>query len=210
MVPRLLTRALVALAVPALLAPAVSAPAVAAPAKGPEVPTVEQVARIYPQLAEATAEVASEKVRALGPNCKEGKPIPGASATSAFYLVESDDPTQILAAPMVLVGAFRFRTERQASSYFTGIDEAFTECAVPTDDEEGGPRITFEKIRFRLGDERVGYVMTSRFMMRKSVTQQLIVRSGKTIVLAGVLGAGKRWTVKHAVRLTALGLRTAR
>jgi hypothetical protein len=209
MIPRLLSRALVALAVPALVVPALSAPAAAAPAKGPEVPTVEQVAKIYPMLEGATAELVPQKVRALQANCKEGEPIPGATATTAFYTVETDDPMEIFGSPMVLVGSFRFRTERQASSYFAGIDEMLTTCDVP-DEEEDGPRVKIEKIRFRLGDERAGYVVTARMMMQKYVAQQFVVRSGKTVVLTAVLGAGKRATVKHAVRLTALALRTAR
>jgi hypothetical protein len=208
---RRLTRALVALAVPALTVTALSTPAEAA-AKGPKVPTVDQVATVYPHVAGGTAYPSSGKVYGPGRNCKPGKPIKGASATSASY--QSADPMDYASTgekPMLSVSAMRFRTTQDAIDYLHGTKNV-GKCPVkdPVTGEEVKVKVKLKKIRFKLGDERQGWTITSTMSGLTSISHSLLVRDGKFIVSAFVMSTdGQEPPVKKAVDLTALTLKTA-
>lgn len=208
---RRLTRALVALAVPALTITALGTPAEAA-TKGPKVPTVEQVATVYPHLAGGTSYPSSGKVYGPGKKCKTGKPIKGASATSASY--QSADPMDYASTgerPMLSVSAMRFRTTRDAIDYLHG-NKSVTTCPVkdPVTGEQVKVKVTLKRIRFSLGDERQGWTITSTMSGMTSISHSLLVRDGKVIVSAFAMSTdGHEPVVRKAVDLTALTLKTA-
>lgn len=206
-----LTRALIALAVPALTVSALTTPATAA-TKGPAVPTVEQVAKVYPHLAGGTAYAASSKVLGLGRNCKPGKPIKGASATTASYT--SADPADYAATaarPMVYASAMRFRSAQDAIAYLHASTKGAGKCPV-TDPATGEHvKVSIKKIRFKLGDERWGYTVTASMADVTTVSHSLLVRAGKVVVSTGAMSMdGAAPDVARAVKLTAVALRTAR
>lgn len=210
---RQLTRTLIALAVPALTVAALAAPspagAAAPAAKGPKVPTVAQVAKTYPHLAGGTSYDASSKVIGIGKNCKPGKPIKGATMTSSSYqAAEYAAPTAT--EPMVYVSAMRFRNADDAIDYLHATSTSTTKC--PTG--PGGPgadvKVKVKKIRFKLGDERWGWTITSTTSGQTSVMHSLLVRDGRFVVSAGAMALdGGTPVVKKAIQLTALTLKTA-
>lgn len=208
MISPLLARVLVALAAPALAVSALALPAGAAPAKGPDTPTVPQLATVYPQLDETTVTTEAFTVKTALEDCSDGKRVPGATGTTASY--DGGEPTEdsiFGVDPYVLVAAFSFRSAADASSYLKDISAVLPACAGLGDDVDS----TTERIRFKVGDERAGYVVTTETMGSTFVTQQLLARSGKTLVFANVLStARKPPAVRKAVRLTALALKTAR
>lgn len=203
-----LARALLALALPLVAVPALTTAAHAAP-KGPDVPTVEQVAKIYPQLQGGTADVESTKAPSAGKNCSDGKPVPGSRASIATYLPSDDDPASFgQDTPMVMVAAMSFRSVRQASSYFDDFSESMAECTSDAmEHDEEGVRVTTKKIRFGLGDERFGSTSLVKGFGMAMSTHVLVVREGKAVVMAMVLGS--KSPVAKALRLTRAAVRAA-
>lgn len=207
---RRLTRALIALAVPALTVSALSAPANAA-AKGPAVPSVAKVAKIYPHLAGGTSDPITSKLNWPSKKCgKQGKVIKGAKATFASYL--SADPADYAATaekPMTYVSAMKFRNAKDAIKYLHGTSKG-AKCPVKDPTTGKDVKVKIKKIKFRLGDERTGYTVTASIAGQKSVNHSLLVRDGKYIVTAGVMAMdGKTPNTKKAIKLTGLVLKTA-
>lgn len=206
---RRLTRALAALAVPTLAATALATPAEAA--AGPKVPTVDQVATVYPHLAGGTSAPTSSKVFGPGKNCKPGKAIKGATQTSTTYI--SADPTAYLttaAQPLVSVTAMRFRSAGDAIDWLHGTGKNTKKCAGGTPGTPG-PKVDvkLKKINFTLGDERQGWTITASMEGMTMVSHSLTVRAGKHIVFAYVSSMEGEPPVKKAINTTALALKTA-
>jgi hypothetical protein len=207
---RQLSRALIALAVPALTVTALAAPSPATAAvKGPKVPTVAQVAKIYPYLDGGTSYDSSSKVYGIGKNCKQGKAIKGATATSASYqAAEYAPPTAT--EPMVYVSAMRFRNADDAIDYLHATTKNTKKCPTGPGTPGSDVKVKIKKIAFKLGDERWGYTVTATMDDQTTVSHTLLVRDGKYIVNAGAMSMdGKAPVVKKAVQLTALTLKTA-
>ncbi|HTW17222.1 MAG TPA: hypothetical protein VMF51_18980 [Nocardioides sp.] len=207
---RRLTRALIALAVPALTVTALSAPATAA-AKGPAVPSVAKVAKIYPHLAGGTSDPTSSKLHWPSKKCgKQGKVIKGAKATFALY--SSADPADYAytaAKPMTYVSAMKFRNAKDAIKYLHGTSKG-AKCPVKDPSTGKDMKVKIKKIKFRLGDERWGYTATVTMAGEKSVSHSLLVREGKYIVSASAMSLdGKAPNTKKAIKLTGLALKTA-
>lgn len=114
----------------------------------------------------------------------------------------------VVMAPSVVVGAVAFRSRRDASVFLGGFADNLGDCLA----SELGTRddtVTTRRIRFGLGDQRLGLVMTVRVGRRAVTDHLLLVREGRTVVLVGSTATGRAVTAK-AVRLTRLALRTAR
>lgn len=206
---RRLTTALIALAVPALTVSALSTPATAA-VKGPKVPTVAQVAKIYPHLDGGTSYPSSGKVYGAGKNCKPGKAIKGATMTSASYL--SADPADYAATaekPMTYVSAIRFKDADDAIAYLHGAKNT-GKCPVKDPSTGQDVKVKLKKITFKLGDERQGWTVTATMSGQTMVSHSLMVRDGRFVINAGVMAMdGREPAVKKAIKLTALTLKTA-
>lgn len=205
-----LARALLALALSLVAVPALATPADAAP-KGPAVPTVKQVARIYPHLKGGTADVDSQAVPALTGDCEEGKPVRGSRGTMAHYEPsESPSYEDLFRQPFVLTGALSFRSVRDASDYYDELTESATRCLslLEPDPAAHGVTVTTRKIRFGLGDERYGSTTTASRRKRTAVNHTLVVRDGRIVTVSVVFAAGRTPTGK-AVRLARVTLRTA-
>lgn len=216
MTHRWLTRALVAVAVPALLVPALSSSATAAP-KPPAVPTLDAVSKIYPHLADGTADVTRKrKVRMPQTSCKGGAVIKGATGQEAVYApdIESMSLEDVEALeftgkePMVSVAAEVFPTSRVASQYLRASLTEGEDCAVALDDDD----MHLKKIRFQLGAERWGFQLRMGTKKAPLIANFLLVRSGKTIVtVTSTSLSGKAApSIAKSVDLTRLALKTAR
>lgn len=205
---RRLARALVALAVPALAVPALTTPAVAA-AKGPAVPTIEEVAEIYPHLEGGTAEIETDPVPRIEDDCSNGKPYAGSRLRSAFY--DEADPSYHWTAkkPLVSASAMSFRKVGQATEFLGDFATAATTTACFGGDVDSEVTVTTKKIRFALGDERVGLTVTVKMMGQKSVFHVLLARQGKVVAVTTAMSSPAASPVKKAVRLERLVLRTA-
>ena len=214
---RRLSRALIALAVPAILTtPALVPSATAAPA-GPGVPTVTQVASVYPHLAGGTSTESTSKVHGPGRRCRTGKPIKGASARSASYQapIDATDPTSFQmtgAKPGVFVTAMRFPSARSAIAYLHRSTSSAKKCPATTHGGVGSQvRAKTTRIRFRLGDERWGYQTQVSYGGQTVVSDNLFVRAGNIIVLTGAMSTdGTAPSVPKAVQLTKVALKAAR
>lgn len=202
-----LARTALALALPALALTTVAAPAVAA-APGPAVPSVEQVARIYPFLDGGSSEVEASKVPRLMEDCSEGRPYAGSRARIAGYSSDgsSADP---FAEPIVLVGTLSLRSVREASEVTRAFADGFTSCTGADADEEDGLHATVRKVRFRAGEERSGFTVTIREQGQRYVQHVLTARTGKRVVLVVVMSFRGGSPVAKAIQLTRLGVRVA-
>ena len=205
---RRLSRALVALAVPALLVPTLSTPAVAA--KGPGVPSVTKVAKLYPYLAGGSATTSTTKVTRIGKDCKPGKPIKGAKATTATY--SPADPaaaTGTADSPVVFVSAMKFRSTKDAVSYLRQGSKATTCSAAIGGGED--VKVKAKKFKVKLGDQSLGYTATVTFSGQAFTSQSVLVRDGKRIVTAGASAIdGSVPDKKKAISLAALAVKAAR
>ena len=198
---RWLTRALIALAVPALTVTAATSSATAAGAA--KVPTIDQVAQIWTHLDGGSAYESTSKVLGPGKKCKQGKPIKGATATSASYSPDytSGDPDVFEITgerPMVSLTAMKFPTAKAAIKYLHGYDKAYKNCPGGGSGGGGGGgtggmkcKTSMKKIAFDLGDERHGYqykmTCTKAGETTHSVFNTLFSRKGKFIVYANIM-----------------------
>jgi hypothetical protein len=203
-----------ALTIPAMTIPALTIPALAAPAgtapKGPQLPSVEQVAKIYPHLDGGTADVESSPVPALDEECQDGKPIKGSRLSIALYTPA--DPTSMATLtrkPIVITAALSFRSLRAAQGYYDDFADEASSC-LGLDDLTGTPdgaEVTTKRIRFRLGDERSGGTTTLTHRKRTATSHVLLVREGRTLVLSVVIGRDN--PAAKAVRLARTTLAAA-
>ncbi|MBZ5739807.1 hypothetical protein [Nocardioides mangrovi] len=196
---RWLSRTLIAFAVPAVLASAL-APAATAAATA-QVPTIDQVAAIYPHLDGGTASESTGKVYGPGKKCKPGKAIKGASSRSASYSPDysSGDPDVYVVDgdhPSVSVTAMRFPSTKAAVKYLHGYGKSTKDCGGGTGGGGGGGHqpdcdTSMKKIRFSLGDERWGYQMRSTCRISgqtsSSVLNMLFARQGRYVVYANAM-----------------------
>lgn len=213
---RLVNRVLIALAVPALLIPAASATA----AGTAQVPTIDEVAKIYTHLDGGSSYESSSKVFGPGKKCKPGKAIKGASATSATYNPDysSGDPSVFEITgetPMVSVTAMKFPSAKSAIAYLHGYDKSAKDC-VPggggggNGGGDGGPKCktSMKKIAFTLGDERYGYQIKAKCKDSSSVINTLFSRKGQFIVYANVMSMdASAPSIPDSVDLTELALK---
>jgi hypothetical protein len=205
---RWLSQALVALAVPALLVPTLSSPAVAA--KGPAVPSVAKVAKIYPYLAGGSSTESTTKVTRIDKNCKSGKAVKGAKATAAAY--SPADPATASGtadSPLVFVSAMTFRSAKDAVSYLRQSSKA-TKCssAIGLGDDV---KVKVKKFKVKLGDQSLGYTATVTFSGQAFTSQSVLVRAGKHIVTAGASATdGSVPNKKSAISLVKLAVKSAR
>ncbi|HEY0888253.1 MAG TPA: hypothetical protein VGE38_01405 [Nocardioides sp.] len=214
---RWLTRALIALVVPATLAaPALTTSATAA-VNGPGVPTVAQVATVYPHFAGGTSSESTSKVLGPGKKCKPGKPIKGASARTASYSapVNYEDPTSYLmtgARPGVFVSAMRFPTAKAAIKYLHSSSASTKKCPVATPTIDGQKvKAKIKPIRFKLGNERWGYQTTATYSGQTVIGNTLFVRSGKFVVYASAMSMdGTAPSIPQSIQLTKLALSAVR
>lgn len=213
---RWLSRALVALVAPAALNVPALVPTASA-AAGPGVPSVTEVAAIYPHLAGGTSSESTSKVIGPGRNCKPGKPVKGASARSASYLapLTSTDPTDFAmtgAKPGVFVSAMRFRSAKSAIDYLHKSSKSTRTCPVPSPSGDGTTvKAKTTRIRFKLGDERWGYKSQISVSGQTVISDTLFVRDGKYVVYASAFSVdGVAPSVPKAIQLTKLALRSVR
>jgi hypothetical protein len=220
---RWMTRALIALAVPALTVPALASAATAAGTV--DVPTITDVAGIYPHLEGGTASESTSTVYGPGKKCKPGKPIKGASATSASYSPDytSGDPSVYVIDgehPSLSVTAMEFPSTKAAVQYLHGYATSTKHCpgGTPGGGGSGGggqPDCTAKtkKIKFTLGDERWGYQMRSTCRISgqttSSVFNMLFVRDGKFVVYANAMSLdASAPSIPKSIDLTALALKS--
>jgi hypothetical protein len=212
---RWLNRALVALVVPATLTAPALVPSATAAAKGPGVPSVATVAKIYPHFAGGTSSESTSKVIGPGKKCKPGKAIKGASARSASYMAPftSTDPTDFAmtgAKPGVFVSAMRFRSAKSAIDYLHKSSSSTKKCPVST---PTGTKVKAKmtRIKFRLGDERWGYKSQITINGQTIISDMLFVRDGKFVVYASAMSTdGVAPSVPKAIQLTKVALKAAR
>jgi hypothetical protein len=215
---RLLNRALVALAVPALVVPALVAPATAA-GKGPGVPAIPAVAKIYPHLKGGHATVTAQpKIFGPGKKCKQGKVIKGASGRMATYLApfNTNDPDAFAMTgrkPSLYVSALKFPTAKSAVRYLHGWSTSTKKCPVSgAGGGTGGPKvkITMKKIRFTLGNERWGYQVKVVTKQLTTISNTLFVRKGRYVVYTGATSMdGVAPSIPKSVQFTKTALRAA-
>lgn len=214
---RWLSRALIALVVPATLtAPALTSSATAA-VKGPGVPTVAQVASVYPHFAGGTSSESTSKVLGPGKRCKPGKPIKRASARTASYSapVNYEDPTSYLmtgARPGVFVSAMRFPSAKAAVQYLHSSSTSTKKCPVAVPSGDGTKvKAKTKRIKFKLGDERWGYRTTVTYSGQTIISNTLFVRAGRFVVYTSSMSTdGTAPSVPQSIKLTKLALKAAR
>jgi hypothetical protein len=198
---RWLTRALIALAVPALTVPAIASSATAAATA--QVPTIDQVAKIWTHVEGGTAYESTSKVYGPGRKCKPGKAIKGASARTASYSPDytSGDPDVFEVTgetPMLSVTAMKFPSTKSAIAYLHGHGKSAKDCPGGGGTGGGGGgtggmkcKSSMKKIAFKLGDERWGYQYKMKCTQdgetTHSVFNTLFARKGKFIVYANVM-----------------------
>jgi hypothetical protein len=218
---RWLSRALIALVAPAVIIPA--ATSATAAGSGPQVPTIEAVAKIYPHLEGGTASVSTSKVHGPGKDCKAGKVIKGASARYASYSPDysSGDPDAYAVTgkrPSVSVSAMKFPSTKSAIDYLHGSEKSTKDCPTPGTGGNGGDGPTCDtstkKIAFTLGDERWGYQIKSTCDFGGQTTTMvfntLFVRKANYIVYTSAMSMdGTAPSTSKSVSLTKLGLKTA-
>jgi hypothetical protein len=219
---RWLTRALIALALPALTVTAATSSATAAAAA--KVPTIEAVAGIYPHLEGGSAYESTGKVLGPGKKCKPGKPIKGASATSASYSPDytsgNPDVFEITGkTPMVSVTAMKFPTKKAAVAYLHGYGKTAKDCPAGGGGGGGGGgtggmkcKTSMKKIAFHLGDERWGYQYkmkcTKAGETTTSVFNSLFSRKGKFVVYANLMSMdASAPSIPKSVDLTELAMK---
>jgi hypothetical protein len=214
---RWLSRALIALVVPATLTAPALVPSATAAAKGPGVPSVSSVAKIYPHFAGGTSSESTSKVIGPGKKCKPGKAIKGASARFASYMapLTSTDPTDFAmtgAKPGVFVSAMRFRSAKSAIAYLHKSSSSTKKCPVPSPTGDGTKvKATMSKIKFKLGDERWGYKSQVTVNGQTIISDTLFVRDGKFVVYASAMSMdGRAPSVPRAIQLTKVALQAAR
>ena len=211
---RLVNRVLIALAVPALLIPAASATA----AGTAQVPSIDEVAKIYKHLDGGSAYESTSKVFGPGKKCKPGKAIKGASATSATYNPDyssGEIPEITGKTPMVSVTAMKFPSAKSAIAYLHGYDKSAKDCGAGGDGGgsgggSGGPKCkaSMKKIAFKLGDERYGYQFKSKCKDSASVINTLFTRKGQFVVYANVMSMNATApSIPDSVDLTELALK---
>ena len=214
---RWLSRALVALVVPATLTVPALVQTADAATRGPGVPSVAAVAKIYPHLAGGTASESTSKVIGPGKNCKPGKPIKGASARFASYMapLTSTDPTDFQMSgvkPGVFVSAMRFPSARSAVTYLHKSSASTKRCPVPSPAGDGTQvRAKTTRIKFKLGDERWGFKSQVSLSGQTVISDTLFVRAGKYVVYVSTTSMdGTAPSVPRAVQLTRLALKSVR
>lgn len=212
MTHRWLARALVAVAVPALLVPALVSSASAAPT-APSVPTLEDVAKIYPHLEGGTVDVTRErKIRMPEKTCKRGAVIKGATGQEVMYAPDIESMEDVDAfevtgeEPMVSVTAEVFPGARVASQYLRAALTDGTDC-----EEHQGDEFQMKKIRFKLGSERWGFQVRMGPKTAPMIGNLLVVRSGKRIVaVTSVSFTGKAGpSTAKTIALARLAVKTA-
>ena len=220
---RWLTRALIALAVPALTVPVIASSATAA-ASYPDVPTIDDVAKIYTHLDGGTASDSTSKVYGPGKKCKPGKAIDGAGARSASYSPDytSGDPDVYVIDgehPMISVTAMKFPNTKAAIKYLHGYSKTAKDCPGGGSGGGGGGGggsscdTSMKKIKFNLGDERWGYQYKSTCrtggQTTTSVFNMLFSRDGKYIVYTTAMSMDETApSIPKSIDLTDLALKS--
>ena len=194
---RWLPRALIALAAPVLAVAATTTSATAA-ASGAQVPSIDDVAQIYPHLEGGTANESAGKVYGPGKKCNTTKVIKGASQRSASYSPDysSGDPDAFSMTgdhPGVSATAMQFPSTKAAAKYLHGYAAQAKKCPGTNPGGGGGGggggshcKSSMKKIEFNLGDERWGYQITSTCKVGDRTTSMvlnsLFARDGRFIV----------------------------
>ena len=214
MTRRRLTRALIALTVPALLVPALASSATAAEA--PSVPTLAQVAKVYPFLDGGTADVTHEKVYEAGRNCKQGDPIKGARSKTATYAApmdseSMDDYAVTGAKPAIVISAVRLPSAKIARSYLAGGRFEIKNCADKS--ELGAQKSTYKikTIAFKLDAPHWGYQISWKSHKTRTIVNALFARDGATVVslMSFSLQGRQGPSVGKSIDLVALALKSA-
>lgn len=203
--PRLLRplRLLAAVTLSALLAiglaPAASATAV------PDVPTIAQVAKVYPFLSKGTAyDYPMTKVEAPGKKCGKTVVIKGAKGHTASYAIPGSG-LSTAKKPSVMVTALRFRSATSAKSFLAKSGKRAGRCPGPDMD------VKVTKLKVNLGDQSWGVTIKATDGDTTYASQSLMVRSGKLIVTTIVGSAdGKAPKAKKAIAILKVGLKAAR
>lgn len=209
MTRRWLTRALLAVALPALLVPTAAAPASAAP-RAPEVPTLAQVAKIYPHLKGGDVEEVREpKVRMPTKTCKDGAVIKGAVGLDATYgpsFQSIDDFVVTAKKPLVGVTALTFPSTKVATRYFRA---SLTEGATCPQTDPFGDDVQLKKLKFKLGEERAGFQI--RMGPETPITANvLLIRSGRSVLTVNSMSMQGKGApaVPLTIKLARLALKT--
>lgn len=219
---RWLTRALIALAAPALALAATTAPATAAES-GAQVPSIDDVATIYPHLEGGTASESGGKVYGPGKKCHTTKVIKGASQRSASYSPDysSGDPDVFAMTgehPGVSAIAMQFPSAKAAIKYLHGYTAQSKKCPSTTPGGGGGGggggshcKTSMKKIKFSLGDERWGYQVRSTCKTGDQTTSMvfnsLFARQGEFIVYTSAMSMdASAPSIPKSIDLTELAL----
>lgn len=184
---------------------AVDAPA----ARSPEVPTIDQVAAIYPHFEGGSVPGgASGTVHSVRRDCSWGKPYPGSEHRADDYVPAGVRQEPTARKPDVMVMALSFRSVRQASDYLLDSAKASSACMVAGASDDAV--LTTKKIRLGLGDQRfaVTGVLVDGQVTR--ATRRFVVRIGRTVTSTIVTSTRGTPDVRRAVRLVRLATRTAR
>ncbi len=178
-------------------------------ARSPQVPTIEQVAEVYPHFAGGSVPGgASGVVPAVRRDCSWGKPYAGSQLRSDDYVPAGTrrDPTR--RKPHVVIIALSFRSVRHASDYVADSVKTHSACMLAGASDDAA--LTTKKLRFGLGDQRFAVTGVLVDGQATRVTHRLLVREGKTVTSTTVASTNGKPAAKRAVRLARLAVRTAR
>lgn len=197
---RRLARALTLLAVPALLVSALSSPADAV-RPAPETPSPNAVRNVLPNLQNASTFSVAGQVRSTRKDCTPGKVVRGSTARTTMYM-----PRGRRSTPFAVVEAARFRTAADARAQLRRVGRP--KCA---GDGLFGPVGKTTRVRFHVGDHRVGFRSVQRHGGETAAMYFLSATRGRVLVTTMVFAGGRHVpSERQAIRFARLALRTAR
>jgi hypothetical protein len=175
-------RALLALALSALLLPALAGPASAGEVTKDSLPSVAQVAKVYPFLADSGRDLdPGKRIDTPGRDCNgsQDKNYRGTSGLTAYYgLVEGGEDA---AHPMVVVQTIRLRSTRQAKAVARAFLRFASTCRQARDEDGSVSRISRFRVG-RLGDQQVGMTMRAEDREIGKMSMRWIVVRTKSVI----------------------------